>query len=293
MTKHDAPHDQLTLRSQVLITAAELAALQAGANPPVLLVVWAAETDSALPRAERPRIPGAIDTDLATEFAAAGGGLKGSRPLPEIADLQTHARRWGITDQRMVVVYDIDGGLQAGRAWWTLRWAGLSQVRLLDGGLAAWRAAGLPIADRAPSVSAGDVLLTAGHMPVMTADEAQALARRGLLLDTRISPNYRGGPTAPGEPKQGHIPGAASVPAASNLTPDGSFLPPRQLRALYAAAGVTDDKEVGIYCGAGVSAAHAVAALATLGIAAPMYVGSWSAYSADPARPAVSGDLPG
>ena len=140
---------------------------------------------------------------------------------------------------------------------------------------------------------AGNVQLSAGHLPVLTADEASSLARRALLIDTRIRPNYIGGPSAPGEARRGHIPGAVSVPAPANLNADGRFLPAAELAALYGAAGLNMQEEVGIYCGAGVSAAHAVAALATLGITAPMYVGSWSAYSADPARPAVTGDLPG
>ena len=282
------------VRREVLISATELAALQAGDTPPVVLVVWAAETDSALPRAERPRIPGAIDTDLATQFAGPGGGLRGSRPLPETGQLQRHVRSWGIDQDSTVVVYDIAGGLQAARAWWTLRWAGLQRVLLLDGGLVAWEKAGLPLSVRAAEPSrAGNAQLSPGHLPVLTADEATSLARRALLIDTRIRPNYIGGPSAPGEPRRGHIPGAVSVPAPANLRADGHFLPAAELDALYGAAGLNTHDEVGIYCGAGVSAAHAVAALATLGITAPMYVGSWSAYSADPARPAVTGELPG
>lgn len=281
-------------RSEVLITAAELAALQAGDTPPVVLVVWAAETDSAVPRAGRPRIPGAIDTDLATQFAGLGGGLRGSRPLPDVEVLQQHARSWGINQDSTVVVYDIDGGLQAARAWWTLRWAGVPRVLLLDGGMAAWQSAELPLSVRAPETTrAGNVQLSPGHLPVLTADEASSLARRALLIDTRIRPNYIGGPSAPGEARRGHIPGAVSVPAPANLASDGRFLAAAELDALYGAAGLNTQDEVGIYCGAGVSAAHAVAALATLGITAPMYVGSWSAYSADPARPAMTGELPG
>jgi thiosulfate/3-mercaptopyruvate sulfurtransferase len=293
MTIYDAFQPNLSARRAVFVTASELAVLQAGATPPVVLAVWAAETDSAVPRAGRPRIPGALDTDLATEFASAGGGLKGSRPLPDIADLQRNARRWGIDADSTVVVYDIDGALQASRAWWTLRWAGVARVLLLDGGFDAWQAAGLPVADRAPEPAPGNVTLSAGHMPQLTAGEAIALARSGVLLDTRIAPNYAGGPVAPGEPARGHIPGAVSVPAAANLGPDRAFLGATGLAALYDAAGVEVGRPVGIYCGAGVSAAHAVAALATLGITAPMYVGSWSAYSADPARPVATGTLPG
>jgi len=184
--------------------------------------------------------------------------------------------------------------MPAARGWWTLRWAGVPRVLLLDGGQAAWQSANLPLAMNPPEAArAGNVQLSAGHLPVLTADEASSLARRALLIDTRIRPNYIGGPSAPGEARRGHIPGAVSVPAPANLNADGRFLPAAELAALYGAAGLNMQEEVGIYCGAGVSAAHAVAALATLGITAPMYVGSWSAYSADPARPAVTGDLPG
>jgi len=183
--------------------------------------------------------------------------------------------------------------LQAGRAWWTLRWAGVHRVLLLDGGLQAWQAAGLAVTDRVTDTPAGDVELTGGHMPQLTADDAIALARNGVLIDTRIAPNYAGGPSAPGEPARGHIPGAVSIPAAANLGATQAFLTPAELAALYDRAGVEVGKPVGIYCGAGVSAAHAVAVLASFGIIAPMYVGSWSAYSADPTRPVATGALPG
>ncbi|MFM2151212.1 MAG: hypothetical protein RLZZ187_3518 [Pseudomonadota bacterium] len=238
------------------------------------------------------RIPGAIDVDLPSELAGPGGGLRGGRPLPDIQALESHARAWGLRQGQPVVVYDEDRNLVAARAWWLLRWAGIADVRLLDGGFAAWRAAGLELADHAPVPAPGDVRLSAGHMPVLDADGAAMLARRGVLLDSRIRPNYIGAAVPPGTAPRGHIPGALSAPAADNLTEPGPFAEAETLRHLYAALGADGSRPVGVYCGVGISACVNVAALATLGITAAMYPGSWSGWSADPSRPVVVGGRP-
>ena len=291
-TDPTATPDQ-ALRATVLIAAARLADQLREARPPVVICVRSAETpDPALWRAS-PRIPTAVDADLATQLAAPGHPTAGSRPLPRIADLQANARAWGVRAGGEVVVYDHEGGLQAARAWWVLRWAGVAGVRLLDGGYAAWVAAGLPVTSAAEVPAPGDVELSAGHMPQLEAAAAAALARTGRLLDSRIRPNYEGGPTAAAQPARGHIPGAFSVPAPANLDANGAFLDPAGLRALYAAAGADGTVPVGVYCGAGVSAAHDVLALASIGIDAPLYVGSWSAWSSDPSRPVARGPDPG
>jgi thiosulfate/3-mercaptopyruvate sulfurtransferase len=272
-------------RARVLITAADLARLQGAA----ILAV-------RLPRGDEsrtPRIAGAIDTDMGLDFSSPGGGTRGSRPLPDVAELQAKARGWGIRQGQTVVVYDHDRGLTAGRAWWVLRWAGIADVRLLDGGFAAWVAAGLPVVQGLPPAPPpGDVVLSPGHMGVLDADGAAALARTGVLLDSRIRPNYVGAAVAPGQPKRGHIPGALSAPAIDNFTEPGPFAEPETLRHLYAALGADGSKPVGVYCGAGVSATLDIIALASLGIEAAMYPGSWSAWSADPARPAIVGGKP-
>jgi len=281
------PTDQ---RARVIVTAQALAAeMAAGAAPAILCI-----RNPRLPEmATAPRIPGAIDVDLPTELAAPGGGTRGSRPLPEIAALQADARRWGIGQGMPVVVYDHDRCLQAGRAWWVLRWAGIESVRMLDGGFAAWQAAGLPVATEPGTPEPGEVTLSAGHLKVLDADGAAAMARDGILLDTRIRPNYIGATVAPGEARRGHIPGSVSAPAIDNLTEAGTFTDAETLRLLYAALGVDGSGPVGISCGAGISAAHAVAVLASIGIEAAMYPGSWSAWIADPARPVVVGGTPG
>lgn len=234
--------------------------------------------------AAAPRIPGAVDVDLPGELAAPGGGTQGSRPLPAIAALERHARGWGLRQGQPVVVYDHDRGLVAGRAWWVLRWAGIASVRLLDGGFAAWVQAGLPVVHRAPAPAPGDVALSPGHLGVLDADGAQALARQGLLLDTRVRPNYIA---------RGHIPGSVSAPIADVFTEAGPFADSATLRALFAALGADGTRAVGVTCGAGISAALGVAALASVGIEAAMFPGSWSAWSADPGRPVVIGGLPG
>jgi thiosulfate/3-mercaptopyruvate sulfurtransferase len=272
-----------TLRARVLIGAEALQALRSARPDLVVLAL----------KPPGPRIPGAVEVDLPTELASPGGGTRGSRPLPAIEDLQRNAWRWGIRQGAPVVVYDHDRGLQAARAWWVLRWAGIADVRLLDGGFAAWRAAGLPVTEAATQPEPGDVRLSPGHMPVLDADGCVAMAREGVLLDTRIRPNYIGGRTAPGEAPRGHIPGALSAPAADTLTEPGPFTDGETLRHLYAALGVDGTRKVGVYCGAGISACHGVLALASIGIEAAMWPGSWSAWSADPARPVAIGGLPG
>jgi thiosulfate/3-mercaptopyruvate sulfurtransferase len=272
-------------RDKVLVTAATLARMLAEDARVAVLAIRNGPGDWA----GTSRIPGAVDVDLPAELAAPGGGTRGSRPLPEIAALQHHASRWGLRPGVPVVVYDHDRGLVAARAWWVLRWAGLADVRLLDGGFAAWQAAGLPVAREPGRPERGAVALSPGHLPVLDADAAAARARDGLLLDTRVRVNYIGGP---GEPRRGHIPGSVSAPAADALTEAGQFADADTLRHLFAALGADGTRPVGVSCGAGISAAHSVLALASIGIEAAMFPGSWSAWAADPARPVVVGGRP-
>jgi thiosulfate/3-mercaptopyruvate sulfurtransferase len=169
-------------------------------------------------------------------------------------------------------------------------------VTILDGALAAWQGAGLRLEAGDPDgVPPGDITLTPGALPVLDADEAAELARKGLLLDARAAERYRG-ETEPVDPRAGHIPGALSAPTGDNLTPAGAFLTPAELRTRFASLGADSAEPavpVGVYCGSGVTAAHQIAALAIAGIDAALFPGSWSAWSADPARPAVTGPHPG
>lgn len=282
------------LRPPVLIGADELKAELAGERPPLLLDVrWALGDAHGRAHYADAHIPGAVYVDLDTELAAPARPELGRHPLPDLDTLQLDARRWGITAGRPVVVYDDAGGLAAARAWWLLRWAGVADVRILNGSLAAWRSADGELASGEESATApGDIVLSPGRLPVIDAAQTAELPSYGVLLDARAGERYRG-ETEPVDPWAGHIPGALSAPTAENLDADGHFADPDRTRKRFAALGVSPGTPVGVYCGSGVTAAHQIAALAAAGIDAALYPGSWSAWSSDPRRPMATGPEPG
>lgn len=284
MTPDVAPD---ALRSAVLVEAVALAAELGGDEPPVLLDVrWALGRSDGHERYLEAHLPGAVFVDLERELAGPPSPARGRHPLPAVADLEAAARRWGVREDRPVVVYDDGGGTSAARAWWLLRWAGVRDVRLLDGGLAAWRASGLGAEAGAVVPEPGDVVLQPGALPTTDADGVAAWP--GVVLDAR-APERFAGETEPVDPRAGHVPGALSAPTAGNLAADGTFRAAEELRARYAELGATDGRPVAVYCGSGVTAAHDVAALASIGVDAVLYPGSWSQWSHDPARPVATG----
>ncbi|WP_435242114.1 sulfurtransferase [Streptomyces cucumeris] len=275
-----------------LITASELMDEMAGDRPPLLLDVrWQLGGPPGRPEYEAGHLPGAVYVDLDSDLAGPAGPA-GRHPLPELSVFAAAMRRAGVGRDRRVVVYDGGQGWAAARAWWLLRWAGHPSVRVLDGGLSAWKAGGGALTTDVPAVAEGDFAPEPGAVPVLEADGAAALARRGVLLDARAGERYRG-EVEPIDPVGGHIPGAVSAPTAGNVADDGLFLPPERLAERFAGLGVTEATEVGVYCGSGVSAAHQVLALASVGVPAALYVGSWSEWSASGDRPVATGPQPG
>jgi thiosulfate/3-mercaptopyruvate sulfurtransferase len=275
--------------SAVLITPGELKDLLDGPEPPTLLDVrWALGDPHGRDHYRKGHIPGAVYVDLDTELSDPPSAAAGRHPLPGAGSLQGHARRWGVTSGRTVVVYDDSGGLAAARAWWLLRWGGVADVRLLDGALASW---GYELTSGDESNPLGNIEIVPGGLPVLTADEAAGLARTGTLLDARAAGRYRG-ETEPIDARAGHIPGAVSAPTGDNLTAAGVFRTAAELSARFAALGVRGGTRLGVYCGSGVTAAHQIAALAIAGFDAALFPGSWSAWSADQARPVAVGGRP-
>lgn len=273
----------------VLVTAADLALELSGACPPRLLDVrWSLGGPPGIDAHRAGHLPGAVFVDLDAELAAPPTAADGRHPLPDPADLQAAARRWGLRSGEPVVVYDDSGAMSAARAWWLLRWAGVADVRVLDGGLPAWVAAGGRLETGDVAAEPGDVVLTGGHLPTVDADGAAARAADGTLLDARAAERYRG-EVEPVDPRAGHIPGAVSAPTAENLDADGRFLPTDALTARFAALGVPDGGEVAVYCGSGVTAAHQAVALVLAGRTPVLYPGSWSQWSSDPDRPVATG----
>ncbi|WP_129293811.1 sulfurtransferase [Streptomyces lydicus] len=276
-----------------IITATELASELDRPTAPVLLDVrYQMGGPPGRPEYEAGHVPGAVYVDLESELASPPGP-GGRHPLPDLDVFTEAMRAAGVRADRPVVVYDGGQGWAAARAWWLLRWTGHPDVRVLDGGLVAWEAAGGALSVDQSTPREGDFTPVPGGLALLRADDAAAVARRGVLLDARAAERYRG-EVEPIDKVAGHIPGAVSAPTTENVVEGGTvFRDASELAERFAALGATPKAEVGVYCGSGVSAAHQVLALAVAGVPAALYVGSWSEWSADPARPVATGPQPG
>ncbi|MFC7620416.1 sulfurtransferase [Microlunatus sp. GCM10028923] len=272
--------------TEILITAGELAeSLDSSERKPVLLDVrWTLAEPDGRPAYRERHLPGAVYVDLDQQLAAPATKADGRHPLPELEFLQQAARSWGVDDDSSVVVYDDSGNLAAARAWWLLRYAGLADVRILDGALSGWVAAGLPTESGDAEPEPGSVTLNYGSLPTTDLDQVTDFAAAGRLLDVRAAERYRG-ETEPIDPRAGHIPGARNAPTGENLDPEQRFLAPAALRERYAGLGLPDGAEVAVYCGSGVTASHAAAALTVAGYRPVLYPGSWSQWSNRPELP--------
>lgn len=236
-------------------------------------------------------IPGAVFAALDTELSTHGKASEGRHPLPSTATLQDAARRWGVRSGDTVIAYDDFRGIAAARAWWLLRQAGVD-VRVLDGGIRAWRAEGFDIATDDVSPEPGDVVLDPIGDDALSIDEAAAFPASGVLIDARAADRYRGD-SEPFDPVGGHIPGARNLPEPVHFDADGKILDRETILATFAEVGVTPGTPVAAYCGSGVTAAHTALVLHEVGIEAKVFPGSWSQWSNTPGRPVAVGDQPG
>jgi thiosulfate/3-mercaptopyruvate sulfurtransferase len=240
-------------------------------------------------RYDRGHIPGAAYLDVDDDLAARPGA-GGRHPLPEPAAFAAAVRRAGISRRSRVVAYDDGPGTAAARLWWLLRDHGHEDVLVLDGGLAAWTAAGRPVSTEPVLRRPGDWDGTPGHLPVAEADHVLDIARDGVLIDVRAAPRFRG-EHEPIDPVAGHVPGAVNAPLTENTDDLGRFLPDAVLRGRFASLGVRDDVPVAAYCGSGVTATQTLLALRLAGWEdAALYPGSWSGWITDRSRPVATGD---
>ena len=281
----------MVTRGDVLVTATELARrLDAGEPVTILDVRWQlTEPDGRAAYRER-HIPGAVYVSLEDELADHTVDGRGRHPLPSGRSVDAAARRWGVRRGVPVMVYDDWNRAGSARAWWVLTAAGLPDVRILDGGLGAWLAAGGAVEAGTVTPAPGDVTignadLYGGARATLTAAEAAAV---GTLLDARAPERFRGDVETV-DPVAGHIPEARNVPSTSVLADDGTFLNERDLTRMLDERGVKGAGDIGVYCGSGITATVTLAALAAVGVDAALYPGSWSEWSSDASRPVARG----
>ncbi|MEF7613397.1 sulfurtransferase [Aquincola sp. MAHUQ-54] len=287
----------MTTTPSPLISPDALRALQAAGTPLVLLDCGfdLADPDAGERAFASAHLPGAqyvhLDRDLSGPKDA-GPANGGRHPLPARDAFAVRAGRWGIAPGVQVVAYDAQGGPYAARAWWLLRWLGHADVRVLDGGPAAWQAAGGTLTD-APAAAAPQPAYPAAAAPAMPTVDAPQLLRslgRVQLVDARAGERFRG-EVEPLDAAAGHIPGARNRFFKHNLQADGRFKSAQALRDEWTALTAGHDaSSVVQQCGSGVTACHNLLAMAHAGLGdSALYPGSWSEWSADPARPIAIG----
>jgi thiosulfate/3-mercaptopyruvate sulfurtransferase len=237
-------------------------------------------------------LPGAIFVDLPTILAGPVGSGPGRHPLPSPPRFAADLGALGIGDEHMVVAYDDAGGTTAARLWWMLRDLGHEAVAVLDGGIAAWLAAGGTLSTGAPTNPTASLRLADRWGSIIERDDLRSRLGDVDLLDARARERYRGD-TEPIDPVAGHIPTARSLPGTELLDPTGRLLPPDELAARLADRGVGLDRPVVVSCGSGVTATQLALAMRVAGLPDPiLYEGSYSDWSRS-GLAVVTGDDPG
>ena len=231
-------------------------------------------------------IPGARFAHLERDLSAPRTGNNGRHPLPEPKAFVSWLGKQGLQPADQVVCYDGSAGAMAARLWWMLRWVGHESVAVLDGGLAKWQQEGRPLTTDVPEV---DPVAYPGHAKtsmVAYLSHVEKKLKKAALLDARAPARYRGEQESI-DPVAGRIPGAKNRFNNDNLSPEGIFKKPALLRAEF--ESVLSDRnpaDVIHYCGSGVAACHNALAMEIAGLTGSrVYIGSWSEWSADPARP--------
>ncbi|MEO6690128.1 MAG: sulfurtransferase [Dokdonella sp.] len=284
----------MTIRT--LVSAGELATMQASGD---VLVIDCRQDLADADKGERDyavaHIPGAVYAHLARDLSDLSVQGVGRHPLPGDIAFSNALSRWGWRQDLDVVAYDdANGALAAARLWWLLRLVGHARVAVIDGGMAAWNAAGF-------ALEAGEVRRapTQAHVAidrdqVVWFDEVEQSRSDGsvLVLDARAAPRYRG-EIEPIDPVAGHVPGALNRPFSENLEASGRFKAKDALRREFEQLlGLRDVRAVAHSCGSGVTACHNLLAMEHAGLAGSrVFAPSWSGWISDPSRPVATGEI--
>lgn len=233
-------------------------------------------------------IPLAVFCEPEMDLAGVPSREEGRNPLPDIERVRDAVRRWGVRPDHLVIIYDAGDGLFASRAWWILRWAGLSNVRVLTGGLKAWEDAGHETAFGPGNLpQPGTIPVTEGNMPVVGIEEVRTWPEHGILVDAREASRFEGRRERV-DLQAGHIPGAVNLASRDLQTEDGAFLPVEELRKLFASVGIEKGSDVAVYSGSGLHSSLFIQAMEEAGLTgASLFVGGWSQWAGNPNLPIV------
>jgi thiosulfate/3-mercaptopyruvate sulfurtransferase len=246
-----------------------------------------ADRDAGVRAWEAGHIPGAIHADLERDLSAPVTPTSGRHPLPPIEVFAATLSRWGVTGSTQVIAYDTGNSAYAARLWWMLRYLGHDAVAVLDGGYAAWIAAGHPVSDAGVTRQPGQFV--ARPRPEMLCDAtgvAEALARGEPVVDVRAAERFAG-KIEPLDTVAGHVPGAVNLPFMLNLDGKNRFRPRAEIAELWRTRiGPTGESGLICMCGSGVTACQALLSREVAGHAGGrLYAGSWSEWIRDPTRP--------
>jgi thiosulfate/3-mercaptopyruvate sulfurtransferase len=247
---------------------------------------WLADPGKGRRDYEAAHLPGAVFVDVDSDLV--GGDGPGRHPLPSPSAFARRMEALGFGDANEIVAYDDAAGTIAARLWWMLDDLGHPSVRVLDGGIQGWLAAGGVLTQTVPTPSPGTLTLHAAWSRVIDRVALGARLGSAAVIDARAPERYRGD-VEPIDPVAGHIPTALSRPTGGNIGRDGRFLPPDQLRDRFQPLG--DD--VVTACGSGITACHNALAMRVAGLPDPLlYPGSYSDWS-QAGLPVATGDAPG
>ncbi|QJD85941.1 sulfurtransferase [Cohnella herbarum] len=241
---------------------------------------------------EESHIPGAVYLDLEKDLSAPVGEHGGRHPLPDAAELTVKLGKVGISNDTRVVAYDDQGGAMASRLWWLLKYLGHENVFVMDGGFTAWKNAGCPVSAEQKVLIPARFVATVQHNLLVEVDEVRESLGTGryVLVDSREAPRYRG-EAEPIDRVAGHIPGARNLFWAEGRQADGTWKSAEEQRERFADAGLSQDDEIVVYCGSGVTATPNVLALGEAGFTrVKLYAGSWSDWISWQDNPIAVGD---
>jgi len=231
-------------------------------------------------------IPGALYAHLDRDLSGRKTGTNGRHPLPEPQDFEKWLEKAGLAPKDQVVCYDAGNGSMAARLWWMLRWIGHDNVAVLDGGFAKWTKEGRPVTIDVPIFTPLNYPIKLRKDSAVDVGFVSSNLKNAFLVDARAPARYRG-EQEPIDPVAGRIPGAKNRFNLDNLSAQGTFKSPEELKkdfqSVLQGRAPTD---VIHYCGSGVAACHNLLAMEVAGLkGGKLYAGSWSEWARDPKRP--------